>query len=64
MQTKENENAPVVVEVVVPVPAKTKAMAQLTKKVIICAVPATKDTMVHADFFQVKVILAILLQNN
>ena len=51
LQTKEKENVPVLEEVVVKVPTKTKAMAQLTQKVIICVVPVTKDTMVHADFF-------------
>ena len=32
----------------------------LTKKVIICAVPVTRDTMVRADFFQVTAILELL----
>ena len=58
------DNVPVVVvEVVVKVPAKTKAMAQLTKKVIICVVPATRDTTVRADFFQVTVILELRQRN-
>ena len=63
LPTKEKESA-TVVEIVATTPTKTKAMAQLTKKVIICVVPVTRDTMVHVDFFQVKVILAILLRRN
>ena len=50
--------------VVPTVPTKTKAMAQLTKKVIICVVLVTRDMMVHADFYQMRVILVILLQRN
>ena len=63
LPTKEKESV-TVVEVEAITPAKTKAIGQLTKKVIICVVLVTRDTMVHADFFQMRVILAILLRRN
>ena len=62
LPTKEKESL-TVVEVEATTPTKTKAMVQLTKKVIICVVPATRDTTVHADFFQVTVILALQQRN-